>query len=307
MKWTWNQAGVVFGVVLSTSSVARAQTAYTFADARDYEVINYAPNNTVTFYGYGREVSTSDKANVTQTVGVFRANYLLKFGNLAIVPLDLALPVVNATVFVDNPMGATTVLQASGVGDVTYLPTIAYLIPEDAETQTHTHIGLTAYVTAPTGSYDEAHPVNIGDNRWRIQPNLTVGQRFLKNWTLELNSGVALYTNNSKAFTGMAPLPLKQDPTIGVEAHLAWNPTPDFFLAVSYFYNSIGALNFAPAGAAEVLREKSQTLQTLRFTYAIHVEKSTLLLLQYNQDIAESGGVSISRFIGARISHSLFL
>jgi hypothetical protein len=203
--------------------------------------------------------------------------------------------------------GATTVLHASGVGDVTYLPTIAYLIPEDAETHTHTHIGLTAYITAPTGSYDDTHPVNIGDNRWRIQPNLTVGQRFLKNWTFELNGGVALYTNNPNEFTGMAPLPLKQDPTVGVEAHLAWNPTPDFFLAVSYYYNAIGALNFAPAGAPEVLHEKSQMLHTLRFTYAIHVEKNTLLLLQYNQDIAESGDVSLGRFIGARISHSLFL
>ena len=55
--------------------------------------------------------------------------------------------------------------------------------------------GATLYVTAPTGTYDATRPVNIGDNRWRVQPQLAVGQRFLKALTVDL---VLQLTNTSK-------------------------------------------------------------------------------------------------------------
>jgi hypothetical protein len=45
----------------------------------------------------------------------------------------------------------------------------------------------------------------------------------------------------------------------------------------------------------------------MRSTFAVHVEKNTLVLLQFNQDVAETGRATISRFIGARISHAIFL
>jgi hypothetical protein len=37
------------------------------------------------------------------------------------------------------------------------------------------------------------------------------------------------------------------------------------------------------------------------------VEKNTGVYLQYNQDIEASDGASIGRFIGARITHAVFL
>ncbi len=50
---------------------------------------------------------------------------------------------------------------------------------------------------------------------------------------------------------------------------------------------------------------EEQTIQTLRFTYGIHVEKASLVLLQFRQDIEASGDASIGRFFGAR-SHVFF-
>jgi hypothetical protein len=52
-------------------------------------------------------------------------------------------------------------------------------------------------------------------------------------------------------------------------------------------------------------RYHQQTVQTLRFTYGWRVEKETLVLFQFNQDIAASGtDATISRFLGARVSHT---
>jgi hypothetical protein len=40
-------------------------------------------------------VSTSDTQSYSQSQGVFRSTYVLKFGNLAFVPFDMLLPVVD--------------------------------------------------------------------------------------------------------------------------------------------------------------------------------------------------------------------
>ena len=240
--------------------------------------------------------------------GIFRASYVLKYGNLAIVPFDALVPVVDATVYVPVPIPpaseATLTLHTSGIGDVTYLPTIGYVIPENDTT--HTVIAATAYVTAPTGSYDVSRPVNIGDNRWRIQPQVGVSQRFLKSLTFDLLGNLAFYTSNTKFGYPGGYVTMTQSSTLGLEAHLTADLSPDFYLGTSYYLAAVGQQNVEAPGLPLKENRPEQTIQTLRFTFGIRAEKATLLLLQFNQDIEASGGASIRRFIGARLSHALF-
>ncbi|HEX4445428.1 MAG TPA: transporter, partial [Polyangiaceae bacterium] len=214
---------------------------------------------------------------------------------------------VDATVYAPVPTmpGATVTLHTSGVGDATYLPTIAYFFNEDEETHTHTYVAATVYATAPTGNYDSARPVNIGDDRWRFQPQIAAGQRFLKALTLDLIGSAAFYTDNTKFGTGpgMPVVTMKQDQTFGFEAHVAADLSPTFYLAASYYLAAVGQRSITAPGLPETVIDDEQTTQTLRFTFGVHVEKGTLLLLQYNQDIEASGGGTISRFVGARLSH----
>jgi hypothetical protein len=290
---------------LSIASVAHAQTANTQTDGRDYEVLAYLPKDTLAAIAYYREVSSSPPStSLSQSLGVLRASYVLKYGNLAIVPFDMTLPIVDVSVYLPGAMG-TTVLHASGLADATYLPTIGYIIPENETT--HTVIAATAYVTAPTGSYDSSHPVNIGDNRWRIQPNVAVSQRFLNRMTVDLIGGVAFYTKNTAAFTPMGFVTQTQNPTLGLEAHVTADLTPDLYVGASYYFAAIGERDIEePPALPLTVEDPSQTVQTVRFTFGIRAEKSTLLLLQYNQDIEETNGAGISRFIGARLSHAVF-
>jgi len=293
---TSGAAAVAF---LSISSAAWAQN--TQPDVRDYEGLVYAPSNTVTATAYARAISSSsDAANFTETTGTIRTNYLYKSGNLAIVPIDLLFTVADQTVYL--PMAT---INTSGLYDLTYLPTIGYYVTEDEKSETHTYFAATVYVTAPTGNYDTAKPVNFGENRWRIQPLLTVGQRFAKAFTFEVNGSAAIYTSNSKFNTGMALATLKQDPTIGFDAHLGADLGSSWFAGISYYLAADGQRTLDLPGTPIV--QKAQTTQTMRFTYGIHIEKFSTLLLQYNQDIEESGGAPITRFLGARFSHSIFL
>lgn len=295
-----------FAGATSLASSAGAQVANNQTDGRDYEALAYLPKDTLVAIAYFREASTSDTQSFSQSQGIFRASYVLKFGNLAIVPFDALLPVVDATVYVPLPMSPLReTLHTSGVGDATYLPSIGYIIPENETT--HTYIAATAYITAPVGSYDSARPVNIGDNRWRIQPQIGVGQRFLKALTFDLIGSMAFYTDNAKFGDGMGgTVTMKQDPTLGLEAHLFGDLTPTFFLGASYYLAAIGQESVVVPGAGTSPINDKETVQTTRFTFGIHVEKNTGVLLQYSQDIEASGGGSIGRFIGARFTHAMF-
>jgi hypothetical protein len=286
---------------------AHAQTANSQTDGRDYEALAYLPKDTLVGLTYFREASTSATQSFSQFEGIFRASYVLKYGNLAIVPFDAILPVVDATVYVPTMSGATATLHTSGVADATYLPTIGYIVPEGEAT--HTVLAATAYVTAPTGSYDTANLVNIGDHRWRIQPQVAASQRFAKALTFDLIGNMVFYTSNSEFVVGQPMLPtasMSQNPTFGLEAHLTADLGPDAYLGVSYYVAAIGERDIQAPGVPKTQVDPEQTLQTLRFTFGVRVEKATLILLQYNQDIEESGGASIGRFVGVRLSHAVF-
>lgn len=306
--------GTLLVGLLSVTSSAYAQTANTQTDGRDYEVLAYLPKDTLAAIAYYRSVSSAD---VSQSLGVLRASYVLKFGNLAVVPFDATLPIVDVSVYgvplpypvapATMPPSSVTVpstLHVSGLGDATYLPTIGYIIPEDETT--HTVIAATANITAPTGSYSSSQPVNVGDNRWRIQPNVDVSQRFLKKLTVDLVGDLAFYTANNASFTPMGYVKMTQNQTFGLEAHVTADLSADMYVGLSYYLNAIGERDLTIPMLGVQPAAPSETVQTVRFTYGIRVEKGTLLLLQYNQDIEESGGVAISRFFGARLSHVAF-
>ena len=214
---------------------------------------------------------------------------------------------VDVAVYAPVPMqpGLTTTLHTSGVGDLTYLPTIGYVIPENEAT--HTVIAATAYVTGPSGSYDASRLVNIGDNRWRIQPQIGISQRFLKVATVDLIGNLAFYTKNSAFPTPQGFVSMTQNQTFGLEAHAAVDLSPDFYLSASYYLAAIGETDVqSPPALPLSTYQPAATVQSVRFSFGIRAEKATLLLLQYNQDVSASGDATISRFIGARLSHAIF-
>jgi hypothetical protein len=253
-------------------------------------------------------------------LGILRAVYVLKFGNLAIVPFDAYLPMADVTLYTSPMMPgvfrANGILEhVSGVADLTYLPTFAYVIPEGEGPATSTTLAASVYLTMPTGTYDSSKLVNIGKNRWSIQPQIAVAQRISTVFTMEAVGYGVFYTDNT-SFQPPAPLPLQtlqQKPTWGADVHVAFNPNLTGWIGVSYYIAANGRMFFEPTingqmVAPEATTTDQQTIQSLRFTYGWRVEKESLILFQFNQDIVASGtGASLSRFIGARVSHTFEL
>jgi hypothetical protein len=290
-------------LLLSLPAIARAET-----DARDYEALVALPNRALAAVIYYRHVSSSDTQSFSQDVGVIRAAYVLRFHNLSFVPFDAVLPVADVTVHVAPPAlgGLAGTLHTSGIGDLEYFPTVGYLVPEGPVN--NTYVAVTPYFFFPTGQYQAGHPVNIGANRYGFAQELNIGQRFLKIANVELVGSLAEYTDNTNALVAQMAATLKgsftQKPTGAFTAHVSVDVAPSIYLSVSYYLTVAGEQHFiSDALSVDVKTVPQQMTQTLRFGAGIRVEKTTLVLLQYNQDVATTNGATISRFFGARISH----
>ncbi len=304
----------VLMVSFLTASRAQAQQP----DLRDYEAGFVLPDNSVIVHTYLRHLSASgDDRDFSQVQAAFRATYVKHLGKsgLSIVPVDLLLPAVDVTVFQANPaspLAPKTALRASGIGDLTYIPTIGYGIVHNAETLSRTWFAFTPYITLPTGSYNADRFVNIGSIRWTMRPQLTAGHRFFRAFSLEAMVQMAFHGKNDEFLVpgnaqNPAPstLTLKQDNSFGGIVHFGMDLSPTFFWGLGYIYDSAGARSLeTPVGDVEISRRLYTS--SLRFTTGVRIEKVSTLMLQLQPDIAASEGVTKGRFVGVRFTHAFF-
>jgi hypothetical protein len=316
----------VFALCLSAMISGRASAQS--PDPRDYEVGYFVPSKTTIINTYLRHQTGTKNRNYTADAAVFRATYIVKFGNLVLTPFDALLPVVDQRGFVPLsnalspfnpafsmlPSDLNVTLHATGVGDLTFLPTIGHGFVQNAADHTHTWYALTTYITAPTGKYDPERLLNVGSNRWTINPLLVLGQRFLRAVTLEAMANVAFYTDNDE-YRVRAPalagqnLKLKQERSIGAALHLAIDLHPMFFVGTSYLITENGRRDFVvPTANGNVTRGEtaSNTVQTFRLNFGLRVTPQTLVLFQWNEDVAGTPSAATGRFMGIRLSHAFF-
>ena len=296
-------------------AVPASNAAAQQADPRDSEGAYFAPSNTLAAHLYVRHISSMESPTQGQStmLGLVRGTYLLKFGNITFTPLDFFIPVVDTTVY-----NGPTTLHLSGLGDPRYLPTIALHLTQDAATLTHTWISLTTYLQLPFGQYNELSPANIGENRFSVQPVLTIGQRLAKILTIEGFFGAHFLMDNEKALavvgldpTTMAPMfapsTLSQEMGINGGAHVAVDLSKTFNLGFSYLFTQTGAQTHTFANGATLPAAAEGTNHELRVTMAVNVAPTTTLRLQWAEGLARDGSASRDRYIGLRFSHAVFL
>jgi len=256
----------LFSSLLAALAIAGAssQASAQQADARDFELGYFAPNNALAVNVYARHESATVKRNLSSSSAILRATHILKKGDWAFAPIDVLVPMADATVYTPAAAGspANVAIHASGFGDFIWVPTIGRGWVQNAQIHTHTWVALTSYVNAPTGTYDPNKLLNIGTNRWLIRPQLTVGQRFAKAFTLEAYVNVGIVTDNTayrlpgQVIQAAASAAAMANPAAGpaTAAALSGNKTlttdmsinagllaamdisPTFYLSASYYY-----------------------------------------------------------------------
>ncbi|WP_394825745.1 transporter [Pendulispora albinea] len=285
----------MMALLLVCPSLARAET-----DPRDY-TLALAPDHTNVFVAYARRRTSADSQSFAQNISYFRYLHVLKFGDLAFVPVDVILPALDAQVYIPTATGTTTA-HGSGIGDLIYLPTIAYSIKESESSVTY--FAFSSYFRVPTGNYDHRRAVNAGSNRWQFDEQVVVGQRLLNILVLEALGAVSFYTKNDDAIAAgtTTRIELSQSPTFTGTVHVSADVTKELWLGASYYYTANGEVT-ASTPTGDRTATEQQSVQSLRGTVGIKPVAPLQLLLQYNTDIAATHGATISRFVGVRFSY----
>lgn len=129
--------------------------------------------------------------------------------------------------------------NVSGLNDplarfsVNFYGSPALSIKEFAGYQQDLIIGASVQVSAPLGQYDSDKLVNLGGNRWFINPDIGIS----KAWgplTVEVSTGVIFYSDNDDFLGGQ---PLEQDPLSSSQVHVTYNFDRGIWGALSGTYD----------------------------------------------------------------------
>jgi hypothetical protein len=143
----------------------------------------------------------------------------------------ISLPVGDARWRVENA-GASYSYTRSGVGDLQLTAAFGVVgsptLQEKDYEAYHPGVALSVLsrVYAPTGAYERAAPVNLGQNRWALQLGLPLawylGHSFLDPTlaTFELLPSVTWYGDNNEPHVGNR---VSQEPLVQLEAHVTRN------------------------------------------------------------------------------------
>ena len=108
---------------------------------------------------------------------------------------------------------------------------------EIAEFQQRTIVGFSLDLIVPVGDYDPTKLVNIGSNRWVINPEVAVSQNLGGKWTLEVVGSVWIYTDNDDFLNGMT---LEQDVFVAFKTHIIRTIRPGLWWGVGVGYGEGG-------------------------------------------------------------------
>jgi hypothetical protein len=133
-------------------------------------------------------------------------------------------------------------ITRSGLGDVR-MRFSAYVIggpaldPQQfAAYKRKTLLGLSLTVVAPTGQYDPRRLVNLGSNRWSFKPEVGLSTPSGR-WTIEIASGVWLFTPNNNFFGGSRR---EQKPLASLQAHVIYTLRRRMWVALDATYYNGG-------------------------------------------------------------------
>jgi hypothetical protein len=112
-------------------------------------------------------------------------------------------------------------------------------------------VGVSLTISTPTGQYDPARLINIGNNRWAFKPEVGLSRRWSR-WVLDAYGAVWFFTPNNDYFSNApgstGPNRQTQKPMGAVETHLSYDVQPRLWISIdgNYWYGGETSLNGVP-------------------------------------------------------------
>ena len=232
----------------------------------------------------GSQVSGNN--GLDSDTGILRVVHFLKLGDYVVDP-QFILPFGHERATND----ASSLGSASGLGDL-ILAATTWVVNDE---KTNTYLGLTPFLSLPTGTYDHNRPSNWGENCWKL--TLQGGyQRGITDKISLVFIGDATFFGYNSDF-GPTGATLKQDTLYQAQFYVryTWSEKIDSFVGYSYLGGGASSVN----GAGQNDRQR-ETKFSIGGGYNFTPELE--LFGAYGQDISMANGFKESRRLNLRLS-----
>ncbi|MBP0579826.1 transporter [Labrys sp. LIt4] len=196
----------------------------------DYTALPSGTNLALGYFGFTANsrldiegIGKIPKSRYQTAVGILRYLHYSDINGMPIA-VQAFLPIGG---FTQHQIGGVDARSKSGIGDLTLGFTVFPL--HGADQPGGTTVGLTAYVSAPTGNYSARAPFNIGTGTWYFTPQLGVIQNLGKGFFIDAAADVALYIDHTEY-----GLKRSQDPSVQLQAYLRYQLSPATSVSFGY-------------------------------------------------------------------------
>lgn len=281
-------ASAAFTTLLLSSGSAQAVDM----DAGDYTALPPGTNLAMGYYQFAtRDALYSDgnkapiNAGLDSHIGILRGVHFTEIGGFTVDPQFL-LPIGK----LEGKDDTSSLGDASGIGDLTLAATVWLL----NEPESNTYFGITPFVYAPTGSYDQKDALNLGENRWRyaLQAGYITG--LTPKISLDLAGDVTFYGENDKY--GAAKATLKQDPSYQLQSFFRYHMTSQWDLRAGLSHTLGGETSVDGVDQGDRMSYTKMTLGTAWFA-----TPSLQLLANYGRDLSVKNGFKEKHRINLRV------
>lgn len=183
----------------------------------------------------------------------------------------------------NGKLGGAALDYAAGLGPP-ILATPVWLVNN---TDTRTFLAVTPYVFFPIGNYQAGETLNLGENRWKFNPQIGFVQETLdKTFLLQLSGDAVFYGSNNDA-TALGYGHLTQKDSYQFQAWLSYSPLVDQTWRVAVGYSQMWGGAQMLNGVRNGVATKSQQI---RFEVSKFLAPDLQLLGEVSHDLAVSGG-----------------
>lgn len=261
-------------------------------DAGDYTALPPGTNLAMGYYQFATRdslYSDGDKAPINakldSQIGILRGVHFTEIGGYTVDPQFL-LPVGK----LEGKEDTSGLGDASGLGDLTLAATV-WLVNKP---ESNTYFGITPFLYLPTGSYDRADALNLGENRWKyaLQAGYITG--LTPRVSLDLAADVTIYGDNDKF--GSTKATLEQDPSYQFQGFLRYQLTSQLDLRTGVSHTLGGETSVNGVDQDDRLSHTKMTLGT-----AWSVTPALQLMANYGRDLSVDNGFKEQHRINLRV------
>lgn len=288
IKWSGSRKSAIGIMIMGAAMMFTAHHARAVEiDPGDYTALPDGMNAALVYAQYAKrnalyvqgERAPID-ARLESTVGILRVLHVARLTDRWTVDPQFLLPFGRLEAGGD----VSSLGSANGVGDLILATAFKYKIDAGAgET-----FGITPFLWLPTGTYDRAKVLNLGENRWKAALQAGYTRPIAKSFRWDLVGDVQVFGRNDQcaaACGSISDVTLKQKAQYHVQTHLRYEASPALSLAASYGHIDGGRTTVDGVAQSNRLRT-----DYLRVSAGYFVTPTTQVTTALGRDLRQENG-----------------